>query len=777
MSQVYDLSVGKNKSTKKWKACRFTWEEMQDRLRVPVRTYETVSEYKKMRKAQRDEVKDVGGFVAGSLRDGIRKNENVISRSMITLDIDKADPDLIDTIELLCDYTSVLYSTHSHTPESPRLRMVIPLTHDVSPDEYVAVAKYIAEEWGMSMFDECSFRPAQLMYWPSCPRDGEYVFKAYRGKTLDPDKVLEKHPNWRDLEQAPVGRTENDPVRQADPMTKTGIIGAFCRAYPITQAIATFLVGIYAATNFENRFDYVPADSSAGVVVYEDKWAYSHHASDPAFGMELNSFDLVRVHKFNDIDEKKSRQQMEEFAVTLPEVKKELLKQRLAQASEDFKDEADVKDWTTELEYNKKGEIAESAENYITIIANDPSLKSICHNQMKSALAKRGKVPWKEVTKEWGDVDDAQLWGYMVMKYGLSNKAFLHSAVEKVAGDRAFHPIKEYLESLDEWDGIERAETLLIDYLGAPDNQYVREATLKTLQAAVERIYRPGVKFDNALILNGPQGIGKSTLFAKLAHDPSWFSDSLTLSDMKDKSGAEKLQGPWIMEIAELAGMRKAEIESVKAFLGRTDDQYRQAYGARTNSHPRQSIVVGTTNAEDGFLRDATGNRRFWVVEVTGDSIRKTWDMTDYDVDMVWAEILELRKQGNVDLRLSKEAGGLALEAQKKAMEQDERLPVVEEYLNMKLPEDWDSKSAFEKSRYVKDYNGLGEIGKVTRDKVSPLEVWCECFGRDAASFTRIDSLAISGMLKTLGWKRRDKTARLKGYGVFCHNYVRPGSD
>ena len=147
----------------------------------------------------------------------------------------------------------------------------------------------------------------------------------------------------------------------------------------------------------------------------------------------------------------------------------------------------------------------------------------------------------------------------------------------KVADDRSYHPIKDYFESLPEWDGVPRAELYFIEYLGAEDNAYTRAATRKLLCAAYRRIYEPGVKFDYCLVLVGPQGIGKSTAIAKLGME--WYSDSLALSDMNDKTAAEKLQGYWILEIGELAGMRKAETDKTKAFLSRQDDKYRASFG------------------------------------------------------------------------------------------------------------------------------------------------------------------------------------------------------
>lgn len=159
----------------------------------------------------------------------------------------------------------------------------------------------------------------------------------------------------------------------------------------------------------------------------------------------------------------------------------------------------------------------------------------------------------------------------------------------------------------------------------------MRAATRKTLTAGVARIYEPGVKFDSILVLNGPQGIGKFTFFARLGK--KWYSDSLTIADMKDKTAPEKLQGYWLLEISELAGMKKMDVETVKSFITRTDDKYRQSYGVSVESHPRSCIIVGTTNSDGGFLRDITGNRRFWPVHVPGGSAQIVFALTQSMVD------------------------------------------------------------------------------------------------------------------------------------------------
>jgi hypothetical protein len=264
-----------------------------------------------MKKADRDAIKDKGGFVGGQLKNNRRKIETVACRSMLTMDADHAEVDFIDRFLRGFQYASCLYTTHGHKPEAPRCRIIVPLTRDVSPDEYVALTRFFAFDWGIDQFDECSYKPNQLMYWPTTPSNGEFVSKTTEGDWLDPDTVLTAHPNWQDCSLLPTSSREsavreNTKKPQEDPLNKTGVVGAFCRSYGIEAAIAAFLPDVYVPSAIDGRYDYIPADSSAGVVLYGDKFVYSHHATDPACGKLLNAFDLVRIHKFGNDDEKKS---------------------------------------------------------------------------------------------------------------------------------------------------------------------------------------------------------------------------------------------------------------------------------------------------------------------------------------------------------------------------------------------------------------------------------------------------------------------------------------
>ena len=769
------IAVGNSRMDKKWKNRDISWEDLRARVSSTIRTTETVEEYRKLKKGAQDNIKDVGGFVGGQLRDGRRKNGMVLCRSMLTLDMDYGEPGIWDEIDLLHDFQCCVYSTHKHTPDHPRLRMIIPLARDITEEEYPAVARMVAKEIGIDLFDDTTYEACRLMYWPSTSANGEFFYKTKEGSLLDPDVYLAKYTDWRDASTWPVSSRQSEAVRrsitqQADPLEKPGIVGAFCRAYTIEEAIETFLSDVYEPSSMNGRYDYIPADSAAGVVVYDGKFAYSHHATDPVCGKLLNAFDLVRLHKFRELDENvgldtppgklPSFKAMSDLALADDKVKAIFAEERIAQASAEFSDE----DWQNGLELDKSGHVKNTLHNLILILENDPNLKGVVFNQLLDGMEIKGEVPWKHPSKFWRDADDAQLISYVDTHYGTFSARNYDIAVTKVADDRAYHPIREFIESLPEWDKVPRVDTLLVDYLGASDTAYVRAVTRKTLCAAISRVLRPGCKFDSMLVLNGPQGVGKSTLIAKLAGE--WFSDSLNLGDTKDKTAAEKLQGYWILEIGELAGLKKAEVETLRSFLSRQNDIYRAAFGKRATPHLRQCVFFGTTNAESGYLRDSTGNRRFWPVKTPGSGEKQSWNLTHEEILQIWTEALVYVRQGE-KLYLSAEMDALAKDEQREAMESDEREGLVREYLDTLLPERWAEMDLFERRNFLtgSDFGGLQEKGTVQRTSVSNMEIWCECFGKERANLRRTDSNELTGILARLGWKRAESKVRIPLYG------------
>ena len=774
------IAYGSSCHAKRWVNQQVTFDELCERLSQTVRTPETVEEYPKLPKSERDRAKDKGGFVGGKLKGGRRKRDTVEGRSMLTQDADHAGIGFIDSYEMLCPYASCLYTTHGHTPEAPRVRVVVPLTRDVTPDEYAAISRLFAAEWGIDQFDECSHRPHQLMYWPTTPADGEYVFKRCDGEWLDPDRYLAAHPGWRDCAGLPHsvregGIVERGRKQQEDPLGKQGVIGAFCRTYGINEAVHVFLKDIYQESELQGRFDYIPADSSAGVVVYDDVFAYSHHATDPACGKLLNAFDLVRIHKFGGLDEKvpedteaaklPSFKAMCDFAVNDENVKMTIAGERMEIAEKEFSGENE--DWLKQLEYEKRSTVVKNTlRNLLLILNNDEKLKGIVFNQLSDGMEIKGEVPWEHPSRFWRDADDAQLISYVDLTYGTFSARNYDIAVTKVADDRSYHPIREFLASLPEWDKVPRVDTILVDFLGASDNAYVRAVTRKTLCGAIARVMNPGCKFDTMLVLNGPQGKGKSTLISKLCGE--WFNDSLLLNDTKDKTAAEKLQGYWILEIGELAGLKKTEIETLRGFLSRQNDIYRASFGRRATPHPRQCVFIGTTNAENGYLRDTAGNRRFWPVKTPGDAARASWEMTGEEIRQIWAEALVRYKEGE-PLHLDNELAGMALKEQQIAMEVDEREGMVRDYLEMPLPERWDKMDIFDRRNYIcgSEFGGEREPGVRKRERVCNMEIWCECFGKERGNLKRQDANEISAIMANIeGWKKADNKVRFPIYGI-----------
>lgn len=777
------ISTGRSRFETSWKNKTMSWAALLNKLSRSMETTETHAEYMKMSKEQQDKIKDIGGFVGGHLRDGRRKTGYVTARQLLTLDLDFPPAEFWDNIidNLEIDNALAVYSTHKHTKAKPRYRLIMPLDREVTPDEYEAIARKIAEKIGIDYFDDSTFQPTRLMYWPSHSVDVEPFFQYYDAPFLAADSILAEYPDWTDTSYWPessrmAGIRKRQADKQGDPLAKKGVVGIFCRTYTITQAIAKFLPDVYTQTAKEDRYTYAAGSTAAGLVVYDgDVFAYSNHSTDPAGGQLCNAFDLVRLHKFGHLDEghedksgkdAPSYKAMADVARDDEGCKRTAAGEQAANARQEFAQlEEAPEDWALLLERNAKMEVCPTLVNAVLIVQHDEGLQNIAYNDLKQAIEKTGPLPWRNDGGTWRDADDAQLLAYMnrVYQSRFTNSAVV-TALIKVADDRHFNPLREYIQALPEWDGVSRVDTLLIDYLGAEDSTYTRAVTRKTLVGAVQRVLQPGCKFDTMLVLDGPPGIGKSTLLRKLGGE--WFDDSLSLADTRDKTAAEKLQGKWIMEIGEMQGTRKADIDIVKGFLSRQDDAYRAAYGRVVQSHPRTCIICGTTNSTDGFLRDTTGNRRFWPVPVKKGRL-SVWEMTEETRAQIWAEAMIFVAEGEttyLDYELEREAARMQLNA----LEFDEREGEVAEYLDTLLPADWYSWDLSQRVDYFQQRDVLSPTieGTMQRTRVSTKEIYCECLGLPWARFTRQDGDRIKTMLLRIGgWKSGSKLEKVPEYG------------
>lgn len=747
-----DLATAHSRIAKKWRNRHWLWSELLQRCSETKRTGETAAEYARMSKEEQSNVKDVGGFVGGYLSGGIRKNANVMYRTVATLDIDYGTVNVWDDFTMAFGFAAMIYSTHKHSSKTPRYRLVFPLSRQVSPAEYEPLCRKIAAEIGIDLFDDTTYELPRLFYWPSTSKDADFVFDYQDGPACDVDAILSQYVDYKDVSAWPLSSREGDVIaheikKQGDPTEKPGVIGAFCRAYSIEDAIDTFLSDKYEKTGHDGRYTYKLGSVAGGLVCYEGKFAYSHHETDPASKQLCNAFDLCRVHLFGaqdegsralDVTRKPSYAAMQEFAAKDKAVKLLMARERAQAAADDFDglDDAELPEdyndeWKAELEYTKSGKLLCNIANIILILENDPALAGhIVHDLFTGMDSAKDGLPWNRNANQWTDTDDANLRVWLEKHYDITGKEKIADALTAVLTRHSYHPIRDYLNGLT-WDGVPRLDRIIIDYMGAEDSELNRSMSRKHFVAAVARVFNPGCKYDYCLIMSGAEGIGKSTLLRVMGG--KWFNDSITT--LEGKEGMEQLRRAWVVELGELSSIKRSDVEQVKAHLSRQVDIYRAAYARRVLEHPRQCVFCGTTN-EALFLKGDTGNRRFWVIPVVAE-LRKYRDWNEAirrDRDQLWAEAVHYYKQGE-PLYLSEE-----LEAQAKQRQQDFNddnddpiVAMLDKYLNTLLPVNWDTMDIQARRSYLRDPDPLQAEGTVKRDKVCAAEFICEQLGKDMA--------------------------------------------
>ena len=747
-----DLATAHSRIAKKWRNRHWLWSELLQRCSETKRTGETAAEYARMSKEEQSNVKDVGGFVGGYLSGGIRKNANVMYRTVATLDIDYGTVNVWDDFTMAFGFAAMIYSTHKHSGKTPRYRLVFPLSRQVSPAEYEPLCRKIAAEIGIDLFDDTTYELPRLFYWPSTSKDADFVFDYQDGPACDVDAILSQYVDYKDVSAWPLSSREGDVIaheikKQGDPTEKPGVIGAFCRAYSIEDAIDTFLSDKYEKTGHDGRYTYKLGSVAGGLVCYEDKFAYSHHETDPASKQLCNAFDLCRVHLFGaqdegsralDVTRKPSYAAMQEFAAKDKAVKLLMARERAQAAADDFDglDDAELPEdyndeWKAELEYTKSGKLLCNIANIILILENDPALAGhIVHDLFTGMDSAKDGLPWNKNANQWTDTDDANLRVWLEKHYDITGKEKIADALTAVLTRHSYHPIRDYLNGLT-WDGVPRLDRIIIDYMGAEDSELNRAMSRKHFVAAVARVFNPGCKYDYCLIMSGAEGIGKSTLLRVMGG--KWFNDSITT--LEGKEGMEQLRRAWVVELGELSSIKRSDVEQVKAHLSKQVDIYRAAYARRVLEHPRQCVFCGTTN-EALFLKGDTGNRRFWVIPVVAE-LRKYRDWSEAirrDRNQLWAEAVHYYKQGE-PLYLSEE-----LEAQAKQRQQDFNddnddpiVAMLDKYLNTLLPVNWDTMDIQARRSYLRDPDPLQAEGTVKRDKVCAAEFICEQLGKDMA--------------------------------------------
>jgi predicted P-loop ATPase len=399
-------------------------------------------------------------------------------------------------------------------------------------------------------------------------------------------------------------------------------------------------------------------------------------------------------------------------------------------------------EWRKELLLNDEGEPRPVLANAITALRGAPQWQDVLwHDAFATTTVARKPPPWVRDRAGWSDTpwadrDDALVADWLQHQDIMVPMSVAGQAVEVVARDRIFHPVREYLDGLA-WDGTPRLDGWLLRYLGAEDNAYHRAVGPRWLISAVARIYVPGCKADCALILEGPQGIRKSSALMALA--APWFTDRL--SDLSSKDAAMETRGVWIIEVAELDTMGRAEVSTVKAFMSRTQDRFRPPYGKRLVDLPRQCVFAGSVNPEGGYLKDPTGGRRFWPVVCSMIDL----DALQRDRDQLWAEARDRFRRGEPWWLESRELDALAAEEQAERYQGDAWDEPIEAYLENEI--DWLE-------------NGYGERKPYRRPRSAPLhdvsvaEVMERALGIEKARWTQADQNRVVRSLVSMGFKQ-----------------------
>lgn len=776
----YTLSVAGSSASLKWSAVRYTWEDFLERLNRDIRSTETMRDFDRLDRTARANLKDVGGYMAGELSGARRLKSAVLSRSMITLDVDYADslfPLEFDT--RFPGVAAVIYNTRSDRERSRRFRVIVPFAEEVQDAaQYEAAARKMAELLGIDLFDPTTFQAERMMYWQSLSSDQPKVFEVFEGEPISAEYLLSLYGNneeWRDIrnwafksDQEKETRAIVSKAMAQNPREKAGLVGAFCRAYSVPAAIEKYLSDVYEIAPGNDRYTYKAGHSVGGMIVFDDLFCFSYHSTDPiADGHAYNAYDLVRVHKFGHLGKEDSTKEMNKLVCADKECVKDMVTPDAD--LDDFDDygdavKSDITEEVTDLvwDLDGKGSKQVTVNNFVNAFKSDPLLNGLlAYDMLKETIVFTRPSFTAKGSKKGdlvNDTDISIIKGRIERMHGIYNDAKLNDAIEQVSSDNAFHPIKLYLESLT-WDGVPRIDSFLVDYMGAEDNAYTREAFRKMLLAAVTRIYEPGRKFDTALVFYSEQGVGKSTLIQRLSK--GWFNDSLT--NLSGKESYEAIQFAWLVELAELSALRKSDVEAVKNFISKREDTYRGAYARRVKTHKRQCVFFGSTN-DDEFLKDATGNRRFFPVEVKRTRKTRLIFEPEFDaiVDQLWAEAMEGYMLGEA-LTLSDEAEAIAGGTREEFTERTPIQGLIEEYLDRLFPADYEDRFLAQRLDFL---NGdLGEEGTETKNSFSLIELWTEALGRRKDEYTVVKARELSNAVKALkGWKR-DKQARQKIYG------------
>lgn len=622
-------------------------------------------------------------FISGDIppnEDGsyTRNDSNLKTRNLIVIDIEDTglSSQEVQTIiqEKLASYKYLLYSTISHKPNNPRLRLVLEPSREIVKDEYKPTIQHVIQLLNIK-YDTSSCTWSQLQGLPIAVRDNEFIFT----------KHLEGEPY---------------PVQEAVKTEKKVIItyaSESIKQIPHDQAIS--IMEKYVENEKENlqeRNEYYLScltviaksvisgeiEKSTAIKCIEllalnnEEWK-ENNLKD--LEREINLSNGIIEYFKNDYTFKSKFQKTQQVVHLTHAVTKENLK----------------------VSTNEHGKVFQTLENIEKIIL---SITPIAYNELTNVIEikdKQGKIkPLEKRDKELLRVEIEKRFKFKAKLIDLDTA--IVSASEKFR----YHPIKSKILST-KWDGIPRAETFFIDVLGVEDNAFNRECTRKWLLASLTRLFKNGVKFDEMIILQGGQGIGKSTTLQRLSL--GYYTD---ITDKLSDETTFKVMRTWLVELSELSTMKKTDSDTFKAWLSATKDTVRKKYGGDPDDYPRAFTILGTTNNKE-ILKDRTGNRRYWLMYCDKENIKNTiWSLDNNYILQLWSEVYQWYENRET-LLISDDTKLYMEKLSSGALEHNPLEERINSILEMKVPNNWhtllsNNGSRFEYYNHVNDYVSFG---------------------------------------------------------------------
>ena len=672
-----------------------------ERLGVSQALPVTHEAYTTITKAKQDELKDIGAFIAGELKNGRRRSGCVLARCAAVLDADNlpagSTEDFIRRVEGLgCCY--LVYSTAKHSPATPRLRVVVPLAQDIPAEQYAPVARLLCKliQLEMTWFDPSTDEAGRIMYYPAHCQDIAPVLYMADKPLLDAAALLAQLQDWRDAVSWPRFPREQAPAKvaakQEDPEGKTGVVGAFCRVYDVPAAMEKFLPGVYVPTTADDRYTFAAGSSWGGATVYEGgKFLFSHHATDPAGGRLVNAFDLVRMHRFADLDDEAkegtpagrlpSYTAMTALAREDSAVSDVRAREAFAAATADFKDVETDEEAAMELGRCEGKTLSTSIVRLALKAFGIQAKRNLITGAveitgMPTAYSKEGAAN----TLPTFLMDNLRSIGVK----GASRTAVMDH-LANIFDENRYNPVLDML-GRTVWDGHSRfPELLRIISVSSSSLEatLVRKWLIQCVAMANNTIDRREAA-EGVLTLQGGQGLGKTLFFRRLSVSSEWFAEGVTL-DLKNKDSVISATGAWITELGELDSTLKREQSILKAFLTSPSDRIRAPYAREAETQPRRTSFCATVNPGT-FLKDDTGDRRFWVVPVDKIALQTLIELPDSWFVQLWGEAVTWWVQNPQGFRLTAEERG-RLEASNRRYR--ELLPGEEEIrqaFNFELP-------------------------------------------------------------------------------------------